>query len=294
MLRMTWKKSILFALLPLALAAQAACGGGGASAPGDPTELILEAATYVNIVDMKSLLESTPFPAFPSGSDDVPDAQDAWRDLWDDSDYAFETNPDIVTALITVQVYYDFETIPYTIINGEFDFDSIKNELEDEGFEEDSYHNQTIWEKDNGKSVALFEDVNTYVYGNSDTIREVLNAIDRGTGFIAADSDMKRAMDAAGDGLIRNATEDCDVIFIVGYRGDTFKGCNVYAEAVTGGDYDETKMTMAFVFRSERRAESGMEFLEDLIEGSDGIDTDIDEIEVSGNVVTAKTTIYRD
>ena len=290
MLRMTWKKSILFALLPLALAAQAACGGGGASAPGDPTGLILDGAGPVAIINVKSFLEATALPAVLTGDEEeYQDAQDGWRDEWDDSDYAFDTNPDNVTTFITVQGRYYYE-----IVRGDFDFPSIKNYLEDEDFEEGSYRNQPIWEKDNGESAALFEGVNTYVYGASDTVKEVLKAIDRGTGFINADSDMKRAMDAADSGLISNAKEDCDFIFLVGSLGNALNGCDAYAMTVTGGDDDESKITVAFVFSSERRAESGMEDIQDQIHGNSDIDADVDEIDVSGTVVTAKITVYEE
>ena len=128
----------------------------------------------------------------------------------------------------------------------------------------------------------------------SDTVKEVLKAIDRGTGFINADSDIKRAMDAAGSGLISNAKEDCNVIFLVGSLGNALNGCDAYAMTVTGGDDDESKITVAFVFSSERRAESGMEDIQDQIHGNNDIDADVDEIDVSGTVVTAKITVYEE
>ena len=61
---------------------------------------------------------------------------------------------------------------------------------------------------------------------------------------------------------------------------------------VKGGDADTTEVTGVYVFGSERRAESGMDDLEDAIESQDDYDADLEAIETDGDLVTYKVIIH--
>ena len=63
------------------------------------------------------------------------------------------------------------------------------------------------------------------------------------------------------------------------------------AFVLTGGDEDESKVSVGVVFSSDRRAESGMDDLEEYIEDSDFIDADVDDIGVNGEIVTLNLTM---
>ena len=62
--------------------------------------------------------------------------------------------------------------------------------------------------------------------------------------------------------------------------------------AVTGGSEGEADVSGAVLFSSERRAESGMDDIEDAIEDNNNIDADIEELKVDGEFVTFNLTIY--
>ena len=51
-------------------------------------------------------------------------------------------------------------------------------------------------------------------------------------------------------------------------------------------------MTMAVLFRSERRAESVLEDLEDRMEDSDKLDIDVEEARVSGDLAVIELAIH--
>ena len=180
-----WKRSALRSvcaavLLLCAAAVALSCSavGGGASAPSDPEELILEDATSIVETNYRALLEASELPsAILDDDQDTLDAQDELWDEWDDQNQAFGTEAGEVDTVLTVFVeggYYG-----YMIVKGVFEFADIQNELEDQDYEEDTYRNLQIWSDEFGYSVALFEESGIYVYGQEDTIRDVLKAIDR-------------------------------------------------------------------------------------------------------------------
>ncbi len=275
-------------LFAFALAALTACGGdgGSGSASSDPKGLILEDAYRVDATNVKALLEASDIPFFFLNEDEDPeDFKDDWRDEWEDNSRALATDPGAVTQEIDVRASVG----NYHITKGEFNFSAIKNELEDQGYDDGTYRDQEIWESENGgHSVALFEGAGSFVYGPTDTVKEILKAIDRGEGFMTDEADLRRALDKVGDGaLLVEAATDCSVL------SDSLNGCRARAEAFTGGDQDSVEITGAAVFSSERRAESGMDDIEDVIEDDDSIDADLDEIRVDGEVVIFKVTVYR-
>ncbi len=271
-----------------ALATLPACGGssdGGGSAPSDPKGLVLEDSYSVEITSVRALLESSAVPAFFLDEDEDPeDFKDEWRDAWEDRTRALATDPDTVTQDIQVSTGVG----GYYITKGEFEFSAIKNELEDQGYDDGNYRDREIWESENGNAVALFEGAGSYVYGSTDTVKEVLKALARDEGFMTNEADLRRALDKVDGGALSvNVETDCSGL------ASSLNGCRAYAGAITGGDEDSMEITGAAVFSSERRAESGMDDIEDEIEDDDSLDADLEEIRVDGEVVIFKLTVYR-
>ena len=284
-------------LLLCVTASALGCGavGGGDGLPGDPEELILEDATNVFEINYRTLLEASDLPGVFLGEDeDARDVQDSLYEDWDDTVYSFGTDAEDVEAVLIVGV--DSDT--YTVVRGEFDFQDIQYELEDLDFEEDSYRNIEMWKDGFGASVALLEGSGMYVYGDrEDTIKEILKAIDRAEGFMGSEAVLRRVLDAAGDGLFGYSATDCsgsDVFSDIGHSTGLLDKCDGVAFVLTGGDEDESKVSIGVVFSSERRAESGMDDLEEYLEDSDAVDADVDDIRVEGEIVTVNLTMYEE
>ena len=69
-------------------------------------------------------------------------------------------------------------------------------------------------------------------------------------------------------------------------------GCEAAALTVTGGDEDTTLLTIAVLFTSERRAERGLEDLEERLEDSDEFDIDVEGARVRGELAVMELTIH--
>ncbi len=279
-------RKLLYVLMSLsALIAGLACGGSGV--PDNPQQLILRDADTVSIVGMKSYLDAFELPL----ESDAKVAQEEWRDLWEGHDSSFGTDPDEIAYLIDV----DSQDYTYQIVKGDFDFDALRNELEDLNFREDTYRTFQMWKKEGyPESAALFENEGIYVSGNEDTVKNVLKAVDRGDGFMDEEAGLRRALDTVGDGLAVVASNDCSHIGRTSsVKGiDLLPSCDIAAISVKGGNEDESQATIAVVFTSERRAESGAEDLEEIIEYGSELDADVEDSRVNGDIVTMKLTIY--
>jgi hypothetical protein len=71
------------------------------------------------------------------------------------------------------------------------------------------------------------------------------------------------------------------------------RNCDAAIEIIKGGDPDKTELSAVYVFSSERRAESGLEVLEEAIEDHARYDADIEKIEAEGEFVTFDVTIHQ-
>ena len=208
----------LLTLLFLATTISLACGRTTApSAPSDPEQLILEDVTMALEMDFQAILEATELPV--SGlnavldvyedAEDTLDFQDRIEDDWDDVDHSLGTDIEDVETFLSLA----FRNEGYFVVKGDFDFGDIESELEDRDFEEDTYREHSIWEHENGDSVALFDEVGIYVYGDEDTVKDVLKGIALGEGFMEDEAELRRIMDASGEGLVRLAM-DCGALGI--------------------------------------------------------------------------------
>ena len=301
---------VLGLLLCMSLVALA-CGGtppdGGASetgvtsAPSDPEHLVLDDATMVLEMDYRAILEASELPLSGliaildeyEGAEDTPDLQEQIQNEWDAFDASLGTGPADVETLFTIRT----QSGGYFVVKGRFDFQDIERELEDSDFEEDTYRDHRIWEHEYGYSVALFEESDIYIHGDDDAVRNVLRAIARGDGFMDDEAGLRRALGAAGDGLVRLAME-CDAVGVhspgsmSSLVGRLDESCEGVAVVVSGGDEDRTELVIGYVYRSERRAESAAEALEESMRDSDEMDAEVEDIEVDGDIVVVKLAVY--
>ena len=271
--------------------------GGGGGGTADLQNVILEDSRSVSVINVAAILAAEEIPAqlpefvplsVPSVNDDYDpvDWKDDWRDDWEYNaeDYGFIL--DEVDNIMIVSGQFT-----YSVVTGNFLLGDLRNSLEDAGYEDDEYRDLEIWE-DGGQAVGVLESSGKRVVvgGSVDDVQEVLKAIDREEGFVDDESVLKQALDSAGDSLALNSNTGCSSEFF----SNSLRGCEAGLEFITGGDLDTTKLSGVYVFSSDRRAESGVEDLEDAIEDQDYYDVDLDEIQFSGLKVTHKVTIYED
>ena len=122
-------------------------------------------------------------------------------------------------------------------------------------------------------------------------VKEIIKAVDRGEGLLDSTAALRRALDEAGSGAMSiRINDDCQTTSLI--SDVSLKGCKAIAIAVLGGNEDSADLSGVAVFNSERRAEAGVEDIEDAIEDNDRIDADIDEIKFDSDIVTFKVTRY--
>ena len=277
---------LLAVCVAMALAAALGCGGGG----GSQTP-ILDSAEYAVTMDMSALLASSEIPALtgflgrgmPSDSllEDPAEWKEELRDYYEDA--GFEPADSIsVSALVSYA-----GSSPYSYIGGGLDFAAYRDKLDDDGAEEGGYRGFEVWDA-GSTTLAILEDRELVVYGNEEAVKDVLKAFDRGEGFADETDPLKRALDKTGGGLVARASANCQDAAIFPFSSSA---CKAVAESVKGGDAGKTEIVGVYLFSSERRAQSGLDDIEDLLhESSD--DADFEEIKADGEFVTYRATIY--
>ena len=275
-----------------------ACGEGTNTSKKVPEypHLILDGSTSVITLDYRAILDADELPGTLLDDDqDTIDFQEELIKDWSDPLIGIEDITGLATAFKSSGSFY------YDIIktHPDFDFDDLRDDLEDEGYEETTYRNLEVWERERtGSSVSLFEEDGVVVFGETENVRELLKAIDREEGFIDDESNLGRVMQAAGKGLTSFIIDECEVrtTTFTGIKftslGGPVPGCEATATTISDGDEDTTQATLAAVFRSERRAEAGAEDLKENIEDSNEVDADIEDMQIKGDMVILKLTLH--
>ena len=108
------------------------------------------------------------------------------RNYWDvDAGWAHTLGTHIDSVAQEIYVEMEDYTKDHWIIKGEFDFDAIRTSLEELDFNKSTYRDFEIWQDENSgifggtdtDSVVLLESVNTYVYGDTKAVKDVLRAM---------------------------------------------------------------------------------------------------------------------
>ena len=265
----------LLAVLLLAAAFVQACGmgGGGSAELAESLELVPADAQYVGVIDAEQVLSGDVSSVIAD------QAEDDWEDEFDD----IGVFPDELTTY----VFAYREDWFLTVVEGEFDFEQIRDDLEDGGYEDDRYRGYEIWEEVAwpDESVALLEDRGWVVTGDTDIVKGALRTLDRGSGSLLddADSDLRRTLDKAGKGWMVIAGEDECFDFEV-------QDCRAVGVSYHSSDDDYVvETTVAVLFRNERAAESEMDNLEEAIE--DYFEGDIVEVILDGEFVIVTASV---
>ena len=259
-----------------------------------PLSYALEDIIYVGMLNVASVLESAEIPAqlvnlapatLPSiGLDDPEEWKEAWADHWDGW-YLGLVGETLSLSDITHVLFQKTEDGELgVLLFGDFAFDEVREFLEGQEWEEDRYRDFELW----NDNIALLEDRGLIALSSEKIVKDLLKALDTGEGFLDDSSALKAGIEKAGEGLSITGSEGCGSASFTAQ----VRSCDVIVQVIKGGDPDTTELSTVYVFSSERRAESGMEDLEEALENQDVFDADIERIEAEGELVTLELTIH--
>ena len=267
----------LLAIISLLVITAQACEG--TSDRDGALGLVPDDASHVNVHDVQLILSEAPDGLKDPFEDDLEDSLDR--------DYGISIE-DVETL---VNAWLDGERLD--VLAGNFDFERIRDELDDNDYDDDQYAGHEIWEKENEfanvHSVALLEIGRQVLIGSDDTVRNVLKVLNRGSGFLLdnADNDVVRALNKAGLGWETVGREDC--------RIPEVRGCQALGISKGWGEEDDlVEVTYAYLFRNERTAESEMDDIEDFLDDELQRRMDIEDVRVDGEFVVVTITFDED
>ena len=271
---------VVVVVIVVVLLAAGVFGGGGG--PSDPEDYVLDDTATVAIANVAEILETPDIPAQLAGFGSLgfpnvdPVDSAAWIEAWDaewadDFPWVWDAIglEDISTAVL--QEDADGRDLVWMFF-GLFAFEDVRESLEDAGRESDTYRDFETW----GDDVALLEDKGIIMLGPS--VEDVLKALDTERGFVDDASVLKQILQQSDGGLASKSTSTCTGT----YFQPSLTGCDAVLEVVTGGDTENTTITGTYLFGSESRAETGVEDIEDAIDGQDTYDADLNEINTDG------------
>ena len=268
-----------------------AAGIGGALGP---LSYALEDINYLGMLNVAAILESSEIPAqlvysgpvsLPSDEIDEPEEwKEIWRDEWDGWFFGLVGEALSLDDITSIVYQRTEEGELGVLLFGDFEFDDVREFLEDEDREQDTYRDFEIWDDE----FALLEDRGLIAFNNEEFVKDLLKALDTGEGFLDDAGELKAGLGKAGEGLSLVGSTSCaNTLFRTSPRS-----CEAVVEVIKSGDSDTTDMAAVYVFSSERRAESGMEDLQEAIEDQDEYDADIEKIEAEGEFVSYEVTIH--
>jgi hypothetical protein len=270
--------------------------GGGSG----PLSYALENIKALAMVNVTALLESSEIPGilpthglvnFPRVAPGEPDEwKEAWEDHWDGFTEGLLGEVFSLSDVTSLVLQTKENNDSGVLLFGDFPWGDVREFLEDEGFDQDSYRDFEVWTAGGQAEIALLEDRGLIAYStvSEQFVKGLLKALDTGEGFLEDTDELGAALYRAGEGLVLLGSTSCGVSLF----GDGLRSCDAFVEVIEGGDPDMTEVSGVFVFSSERRAESGMDDLQDVIEGHRTYDADIENVEAEGEFVSYEVVIH--
>ncbi len=248
-----------------------------------------------------------------SDEDDTQSVQEGLLEYWEDSrpGNTFDVGLEDITTITTVYVDDNGTYSGYRIFNGDFDFKDVEEQLERGDLEEETYRDFPLWQHESGTATfVLFEDDDVYVAGPDDLVKDVVRDLARGEGFIDDQTNMGRALQAAGTGIWTTASTNCkgkhyhiphyanikdlnDSLPILTSFPTLLTGRETNATTITGGQENLSRAAMAIIFNSGKRAETGLEDLKGYMEDLDTLDIDVDDARLDEDLITVELTMYQ-
>lgn len=213
----------------------------GPRSPGSLLALVPEDSNYVAIWNVEEVLEGNLLEALED-----PDPDDWMADL----SMAFGGELQLEPEYIDTYVQMLIQAGEVEIVSGQFQYDDIRDDLDDANYEESSYRGYELWS--GWRSFALLEGDGFIISGNTeDSVKDVLSNLYRDGGSLenSKDLDIARLLDELDQGAVLLATNADGAC--------TVRRCQGIGIAVNGYDIDdEVTIEYRLLFSSERAAES--------------------------------------
>ena len=254
--------------------------GGDLPMPQQTMELVPEDATQVIARDTQAVISDEDFA-------------ESLGITGDDLERSVVGVLELDTAEITDEVHARMPSSNYLrIYAGNFQFEDIRDDLDDAGHEESSYRGYEVWE--GASYYVLLEEAGYVIFSDSeDDVEDAVGVLYRGEGSMAdaEDNDLKLILDKLGYAPQIYAFDDshCEVL----------SRCQGYGVAFTGYDYDEeeTGAQLAVLFSSERAAESAADDYDDVADFIEhnllilSSSLDIDDLKNEGTFVVGQAML---
>lgn len=227
---------------------------GGAT---DMMKKIPEGVSYFSFIDIKELR-----------SDD--DLKDIFEESEDDFDYWLEIGIDI-DDIDSVAMYGS--TI---LMDGDFNLDDIREELEDLDYDKDDYKGVEVWESDYGYTWVAMKG-NLIIMGSEESVKDCIRVIDGGEDSVLDDNDCKDVMDRLPSG-----------IFMMYNKIEEYQDMEAFGISIQTKDKDTLRVTEIFKFEDEDAAEDAIVEIEEYADEEDLYNINVDQdgkfVEVTASV----------
>ena len=260
-------------------------GGGSSDAlayilddSDDMSLAVINVAAILQLEDIPSMLYSD-FLEMPY--DKQLDHPEDWKDEWRDSDWGdYMPVPSwffssVVLDDVSTLVAQEVDGDSGYILAGNFLFDALRDDMDDEGWEEDTYREFEVWDD---RNVALLEDSGIILLGEGFVVG-VLKGLDTGKGLLEGDSAMQKALDKAGKGLlVLGNAGNCE-----SFGDPSLRGCDAYAWSITAA-------LLQPPFSGPLTSSAATDGLKPacIEEADDDVDADIESIKVYPIIKTAR------
>ena len=272
-----WSKLLVaaFALVAVTLFGGVACGAVGQTGSGGVLELVPDTVAAVQVFDVREILGGDA----PSDFEDLLDFQQVLEGLrkWGI----------LRVDVRTLAVAESGSGEEVNFLQGEFDFDVIREVLDEAGREDEDYRGYELWE--GYPALALLEDDGHVIMGGPGEVKAVLKSLARDQGLLLQDGEnpLKRAMDRAGTGLTAWSSRGCGSL--------DPSGCDATAFAASAGDEFSVEMVDVYVFSSERAAAAAVRDLDDFYERwGDAVGSLDYEVDSDGEFVVVRSSVDED
>lgn len=162
------------------------------------------------------------------------------------------------------------------LIEGDFNLDDIREELEDLGYNDDEYKDVEVWKSDNGYSWVAMKG-NLIIMGSEESVKDCIKVIEEGEDSLRDDKDCKDVMDRLPGG-----------IFVMYDTVEEYQGLEASGVSIQTKDEDTLKVTAIFKFEDEDAAEDAMDEIEDYADEEDfhhiNVDQDGDFVKATAEV----------